>query len=167
MVRQGRVKSIEQNRIVLDDGPIATVPNVLHVDCTADGLANRPVKPVFDGSNITLQSVRTCQQVFSAALISFVETNYDSDETKNEICVPVPHPNTDIDYLRTLLGDLVNGARWAQESALQGWLKQARLDFSTRSETSVESDMQRAEIVGESAAKAAEKLQTLLAQHAG
>lgn len=55
----------------LDDGAIPTTPNTVHIDCTADGLERRPqVQPVFTDGRITLQSVRTCQQVFSAALIA-------------------------------------------------------------------------------------------------
>ena len=41
-----------------------------YVDCSADGLERRPVVPIFATDRITLQSVRTCQQVFSAAFIA-------------------------------------------------------------------------------------------------
>jgi hypothetical protein len=57
----GRVKAIETNRIVLDRGEIATGPHVLHIDCSAKGVAPRPVRPIFEGHRITVQFVRTCQ----------------------------------------------------------------------------------------------------------
>ena len=64
--------------------------------------------PIFNERKITLQSVRTCQQVFSAALLGYVEANYKDDAKKNELCKPVPHPNTDIDFLRNNLADAIN-----------------------------------------------------------
>ncbi len=39
VVRMGRVRRIEPDSIVLEDGTIPTRPETLHVDCTADGLA--------------------------------------------------------------------------------------------------------------------------------
>ena len=44
-VRMGRVQRIESTEIVLDSGTIPTGPDVLHVDCTACGLAARPPRP--------------------------------------------------------------------------------------------------------------------------
>jgi len=60
VVRMGRVKAFEPDRIVLDRGEIATGGDVLHVDCSAKGVAPRPVRPVFDGRSITVQIVRAC-----------------------------------------------------------------------------------------------------------
>lgn len=131
VIRKGRVTAIEADTIRLDGGEEPTNPQTLHVDCTADGLERRPAVPVFNGNAITLQSVRTCQQVFSAAFIAHVEAAYEGDELKNELCVPVPHPDTDVDFLRTNLGNSLNGARWSEEPELQAWLKQARLDGFT------------------------------------
>ncbi len=128
VVRLGRVKRIREDRIELEQGEIATGPGTLHVDCTADGLANRPVKKVFDGDELTLQAVRTCQQVFSAALIAHVEHSYADEATKNELCAPVAHPNTALDFLRTSLENARNQARWSQDPALAEWLHRSRLD---------------------------------------
>jgi len=133
VVRLGRVESISSDEIRLDRGSIPTAPNTLHVDCSADGLATRPASPIFTGDTMTLQTVRTCQQVFSAAFIAHVEAAYDGDEIKNELCGVVPHPNTDIDYMRTQRQASMNSARWAQDADLTEWLRDARLDgFSRR-----------------------------------
>ena len=78
-----------------------------------------------------LQSVRTCQQVFSAALLGHVEANYKDDAKKNELCKPVPHPNTDIDFLRNNLADAINQENWAKEPRLKGWLQTSRLNFES------------------------------------
>lgn len=128
IVRLGRVKSIGEEEIRLDDGVIPTSPQALHIDCTADGLEQRPVEPVFDADAITLQTVRTCQQVFSAAFIAHVELSYAGDDEKNELCAVVPHPNTDVDWLRTTLANTLNADRWRQDRDLRAWLTGARLD---------------------------------------
>ncbi|NOX52728.1 MAG: hypothetical protein GXP16_19660 [Gammaproteobacteria bacterium] len=131
IIRQGRVSKIATTHIELEQGQVPTTPTTLHIDCTADGLQRRPDVSVFSGKQITLQSVRTCQQVFSAAFIAHVEVAYDEEEQKNFLCTPVPHPNTEIDFLRTGLLNALNGAHWAADEALTTWLKNARLDGFT------------------------------------
>jgi len=129
VVRKGRVKAINEHEIVLEEGTIPTNRNTLHVDCSADGLAQRPAVPVFKDKHITLQAVTTCQQVFSAALIGHIEQAYDSDDQKNSLCMPVPHPNSDLDWLRTTLVTTLNGMAWSQQPELQEWLAGNRLNF--------------------------------------
>lgn len=49
------------------------------------------------------------------------------------------HPDTDIDWLRNVIADTLNGARWRREPALRAWLVDSRLDpFSRRPEELVE-----------------------------
>jgi hypothetical protein len=128
VVRKGRVKRIEPSIIVLEQGEIATSDDALHVDCTADGLAKRPARPIFAGDTITLQSVFMCQQVFSAALIAYVETRYQDDARKNELCQVVPHPEFNLDYLAAMATSNMNFDRWGRE--LGGWLKRSRLSLA-------------------------------------
>lgn len=128
IIRLGRVKQIERTSIKLDEGKLPVQTNTLFVDCSADGLERRPEVPVFDDNNITLQAVRTCQQVFSAAFIAHVEAGDSNEAQKNNFCTPVPHPDSELDFLRSNLGDMQNAARWAEDPSLQAWLKQARLD---------------------------------------
>ena len=132
IIRKGRVRNIEMERIVLDEGEEPTSATTLHVDCSADGLERRPAVAVFAGADITLQPVRTCQQVFSAAFIGHVEATYDEEVTRNELCTPVPHPDTDLDFLRTSLATSLNAVRWGQDPELQKWLSGSRLDGFTR-----------------------------------
>lgn len=141
VVRMGRVQRIEEERVVLDKGSFNYGPQTLFVDCTADGLATRPAQPVFAEDTITLQAVRTCQQVFSAAFIAHMEVSESDEALKNLLCTPIPHPDTDMDYLRITLADLVNGALWSEDASLQAWLKTARLDgFSSPAFSSPEID---------------------------
>ncbi len=129
VVRRGRVKRIERDRVELEQGTLPSDPERLYVDCSADGLARRPVVPVFAGPRITLQSVRTCQQVFSAAFIAHVEASAADDARKNELCAVVPHPNSDLDFLRTTLAYAQSTIRWAQEPGLAEWVARSRLDL--------------------------------------
>ena len=90
VVRLGRVTRIDPDQIVLEQGTIPTNPGVLHIDCSAAGIPTLPSRPVFEGNRITLQWVRLCQPVFSAALIGHVEAAYEDESEKNRICRPIP-----------------------------------------------------------------------------
>jgi hypothetical protein len=140
---------------------------VVHVDCSADGLERRPIRPIFEGDRITLQTVRACQQVFSAAFIAHVEATYENDADKNERCVVVPHPNCATDWLRNLIADMANAARWRQEPALRAWLVAARLDGFSRSRHEIGEQPEHLDIlrrIGASTAPAMVNLRRLLAE---
>jgi hypothetical protein len=128
VIRMGRVQRIDADRIVLDGGEVSTTLGTVHIDCTADGLERRPAKPVFEEGRLTLQTVRHCQQVFSAAFIAHVEAAYDSIDRKNQLCGVVPHPDSDTDWLRTMFGNAMNTFQWSADPALQQWLAESRLD---------------------------------------
>ena len=132
VIRLGRVQRIDATEIVLDDGVVPTTAATAHVDCSADGLERRPAVPVFDGNRVTLQTVRHCQQVFSAAFIAHCEVAYDTDEARNHLCGVVPHPDSATDWIRTAYGNSLNAGRWRADADLQAWLAGSRLDgFST------------------------------------
>ena len=130
VVRMGRVQSISADQIVLDGGVLSTSATTFHIDCSADGLERRPPAPVFDGEagRITLQTVRHCQQVFSAAFIAHIEAAYGDLEQKNQLCTVVPHPDTAVDWIHATLGSMLNLATWRSDPELAEWLKNARLD---------------------------------------
>jgi hypothetical protein len=133
VVRLGHVRRIDGDGMHLDGGRVACDARTLFVDCSADGLQRRPPVPVFAGNRLTLQAVRTCQQVFSAAFIGHVEARGGSDAEKNDLCAPVPHPGSDIDYLRVTRDNARNARRWARDPELQAWLQAARLNgFKSR-----------------------------------
>jgi NAD(P)-binding Rossmann-like domain len=129
IVRMGRVQRIEPTAIVLDEGSVPSSTSALYIDCTADGAPQLAATPVFDGDHLTLQAVRGCQQVFSAAFIAHVEFAYDDDTVKNELCAPIPHPDRDLDWLRLTAADLRNFQRWLDDSELSDWLGSARLNL--------------------------------------
>jgi NAD(P)-binding Rossmann-like domain len=129
IVRMGHVDRIEHGKIVLADGAVSVDDSPLYIDCSADGLERRPPTVIFDGDRITLQSVRGCQQVFSAALIAHVEAAYPDDGRRNDLCTPVPHPSTDLDWLTTTCAEQSNQIRWLEDRDLMDWLCTARLDL--------------------------------------
>jgi len=129
VVRKGRVVRIEPDRIVLEEDSIPTGPKVLHVDCTADGLAARAIKPVFEDGRITLQSLFMCQQVFSAAVIGRVECLPDDDAAKNALCHVVPHPEVPRDFLSAMYVSLNNQILWTRRFGR--WLRRCRLNLGS------------------------------------
>lgn len=128
IVRMGRVVRIDPDVIVLEKGTLATDSGKLHVDCSANGLAKREIRPVFDGEKITLQSLFMCQQVFSAAVIGYVEGRYADDERKNELCRVVPHPEFSRDYLTAMAVSLSNMDAWTRNFGK--WIRRSRLCFA-------------------------------------
>merc|ERR1712048_1288244 len=85
IIRMGRVKRITKSQLELNEGVLSMPENTLYVDCSTDGLMTRPSVPVFQGNVLRLQPVSSCQQVFSAALLGFVETLDCTDEEKNAL----------------------------------------------------------------------------------
>lgn len=167
IVRLGRVARLTRDAIALEQGSVAAQPDTLYIDCTADGLERRPAVPVFNGNRITLQSVRICQQVFSAALIAHVEAALDNDDTRNALTRPVPHPDQSIDWLQTMIGTIQNQRSWALEPRMRDWLANSRLDWFARLAPSPPDDPAERAAAGkaqlEMADAQARKLQALLA----
>jgi hypothetical protein len=85
---------------------------------------------------------------------------------KNDLCTPVPHPNTHLDFLRTTLQNGANQARWAADPELMEWLHASRLDGFTPARA-VEPTNPEAEAIRRASATAAGKLMAWLAQEQG
>ncbi|MFC7584560.1 hypothetical protein ACFQYP_13085 [Nonomuraea antimicrobica] len=127
VVRFGRVKRITETDIELDGGTIPASHRALYVDCTADAAKQLPIVPIFQDGLITLQSVRVCQPVFSAALIAHVEATYPDDFVKNELCPVTPNPKTDADWLRFALSINSEQLRWSGNDDIGTWMQTSRL----------------------------------------
>ncbi|PPJ54158.1 hypothetical protein CBER1_01033 [Cercospora berteroae] len=129
VIRQGRVLQIDQDKVTLERGSYAPARDTLWIDCTADGLAQRDAVPVFQYYLIILQSVRYCQQVFSAALIAHLETTYPDTQTKNYLSRPIPHPNYGTDCIAMSLLNSQNTMRLSEYPETLKWLAKSRLDW--------------------------------------
>jgi hypothetical protein len=170
IVRMGHLRTIEPTRIVLDKGALDADPDTLYVDCSARALTPPPGIPVFDGDRINLLMVRTCQPLFSAAVIAFVESHFDDPVEKNALCAVVPTPERPTDWLRMWATTLANQARWQQNERVRHWLAQCRLNNAVAMMRGVKpNDEGKLERLNEAAAKAgaaAAKLPDLIASFA-
>ncbi len=147
VVRMGHVKAIEPGRVALDAGELSVAGKVLYIDCTAVGLGRGEVTDVFGDGRITLQTVRTCQPVFSAALIAHVESAYTDADTKNSLCRPIPNPEIPLDWLRMMLTYNRNQLQWFDEPDMMAWLDTARLNILSHATATV-SPRAREKIIG-------------------
>ncbi len=129
VVRLGRVRRIETDRIVLDHGETGTGPETLHVDCTALGLADVPPTPIFEPGRIVLQQVRHLSPCFNAALIGFVEAHRDDDTDKNRLCRPNQYPSSIEDWPRMVSRTWRTEGRWLSEPDLSAWVADSRLNL--------------------------------------
>jgi hypothetical protein len=129
VVRLGRVRQIEADRIVLERGETKTGPDVLHVDCTALGLNNAPATPIFQPGRIVLQQVRQLSPCFNAALVGFIEAHRDDDADKNRLCPPNPYPSSIEDWPRMMSCTWITAERWLDEPDLSAWVAQSRLNL--------------------------------------
>ncbi len=129
VVRLGRVRRIEADRIVLEKGEARTSPSVLYVDCTALGLNNAPATAIFQPGRIVLQQVRYLSPSFNAALIGFVEAHRDDDAEKNLLCSPHAYPSSPEDWPRMMCGTWNAEARWLGEPDIFRWMAQSRLNL--------------------------------------
>jgi hypothetical protein len=129
VVRLGRVRRIESDRIILDRGEVDTGPDVLHVDCTALGLRNAPATAIFQPSRIVIQQIRHLQPCFNAAVVGFVEAHRDDDIDKNRLCPPNPYPSSVDDWPRMMSRTWRTERRWSSEPDLSRWLGGSRLNL--------------------------------------
>jgi hypothetical protein len=168
IVRMGRVCAIEATRLVLDRGTLPADPDTLYVDCSAGAIQQPPKVPVFDGNRINLLMVRTCQPLFSAALIAYVESHVGDPVQQNALCQVVPSPEQPLDWLRMWAVNLANGGRWAQNPELTAWLGRCRLNFIAPMLRGVQKDdtakFERLKVMGVKSREAAARLPALMAQ---
>ena len=129
VVRLGRVRRIEVDRIVLERGEVRSDPDVLHVDCSALGLRNAPAAPIFQPGRIVLQQVRHSSPTFNAALLAFVEARRDDDADKNRLCPPNPYASSIDDWPRMMGRTWKAEYQWMSEPDISGWVAQSRLNL--------------------------------------
>ena len=97
IIRHGRVKQIETDKIVFENGEeIPTDDSTLHIDCSAHGTRFKEVKEkIFDGRNMFLQIIQFPFTCTSAAMVASMELLYpgkEDEDKKNEVCSPMAAP---------------------------------------------------------------------------
>ena len=132
VIRAGHLRQIDVGALRLDGGDFPADPTALYVDCTARGIAWRPVQPVFEGQRITMQLVRDGRISFSAAAIAFVEATVRDEAHKNALCRPIPYEERIVTWPKAMLAELQTGETWSKDEAIRNWARQHRLaGFST------------------------------------
>ncbi|MEM7217376.1 MAG: NAD(P)/FAD-dependent oxidoreductase [Pseudomonadota bacterium] len=131
VVRGQRVTTIDAAGVALADrSRVDLPPETLYIDCTASAVDFKamPTGPAFAPERITIMPVRMPNPCLSAAVIAFLEANYDDDDKRNSLSQPVPPPDDRLGWLRTTLGNMMNQAIWSQEPALSEFVTNCRLD---------------------------------------
>lgn len=128
VVRLGRVRRIERDRIVLDHGEVPTDSATVHIDCSASAIVHGEKRPVFEPGRINLQILRLCQPVFSATLVGHVEAVYADDAEKNALCRPMDYPSDPLGWLRMMSQELPARVGWAEHPEIAAFNAACRLD---------------------------------------
>jgi hypothetical protein len=128
VIRLGRVTRIGPDRIELADGSIPTDRGQVLVDCSAAGLRTKPARPTFSDDLITLQQIRSCQPVFSAALTGYIEATLGDDARKNLICPANQYPDAATDWIPLTLAAQRAEIIWATDRDVSAWMQRSRLN---------------------------------------
>ncbi len=129
VVRLGRVRRIEADRVVLERGSVATDPHIIHVDCTARGLRDAPTQAIFQPGRIVLQQVRQNSPTFNAALIGVIESLGVDDDERNRLCPPNPFPATISDWPGMSARTWSAEQGWTGSPEVSSWVAKSRLNL--------------------------------------
>ncbi|HEX3596793.1 MAG TPA: FAD/NAD(P)-binding protein [Polyangiaceae bacterium] len=132
IVRLGRARSLETDRLLLERGELRADAGTLYVDCTASALARPEPVPVFAGNQITLQMIRFPQLPFSAAFAAFLEATMGSDDEKNRFVAPIRISDTVEEYLVQCVTDAMNRAACSRHPAVRDWIGASRTNGFAR-----------------------------------
>lgn len=90
VVRLGRVTRVGAAEITLEQGTVPNDPDQVVVDCTACGVAAKPLAPIFSADTVTTNLVSFGMIPLSSATIAWFEANLDGDDEKNAACPVAP-----------------------------------------------------------------------------
>lgn len=127
VVRLGRVLAVGIDEIELQNGTIPTDRRHVHVDCTAEGLATPPGRPIFEPGRITVQRIQFGIDPFNPALIGFVEAVREDDVEKNRLCPANATTSDATEWPKRLLVNQRAQATWLSDSDVREWLATSRL----------------------------------------
>lgn len=132
VIKIGRVNLIEPGLLHGVAGT-ATVPvNSLFIDCTAVAAPRLEVTPIWQDDVIIPGLLQAPLVSLSASVVGFIEAEFNTDEEKNALAVPMQFTDTPADYPQVLLGNALNRLLWSQNEKVMGFLKTARLDPAAR-----------------------------------
>ena len=132
VVRLGRVRRIEPESILLEEGNVATSPEYLHVHCAAPGLPSHPTRAVFTEDTITIATITRASIAMSSAAIGRIEGLDIPTAEKNRLSPPMPPLTHPVRYLQTILSGLVAEQAWREHPPLRDWADHTRLNLTKR-----------------------------------
>ena len=128
VVRMGHVRKIERDEIVLDHGRVPTDERTVHVHCAAQGLARRPLRPIFEPGRVTIQPFLWGFVCYQFAMLGVIEATVEGDDPKNGLCPPIAYWDANEDYLSALLARMACTTAIAAHPRLASWNKESRLN---------------------------------------
>jgi hypothetical protein len=128
VVRLGRVRRIESDCIVLDEGVVPTRPDAIHVHCAAQGLPRPALRPIFEAGRITVQPMFWGFASFQFALLGVIESMIEAVDEKNRLCPPIAYWDGNVDYLTAYLALMAAERARSAHPALAAWARETRLN---------------------------------------
>ena len=113
-IELGRLKSVEKDFLILENGKHSLPPRSLIIDCTAAGVPKKLTLPsqIFEDDKIHLLLVRSHQANFSGAAIGKVTSMDISDDEKNMLVAPIVMTGTVKGWAQQLKTEVQNQNRW-------------------------------------------------------
>jgi hypothetical protein len=128
VVRLGHVRRIGRHEIELEHGRLPTSEDTLYLHCAAHGLAQPPLRPIFEPGLVTVQPIVWGFACLQFATLGVVEATVDGDDQKNRLCPPIAYWNHNRDYLTAFLASMASERARAAHPALAAWARQTRLN---------------------------------------
>jgi hypothetical protein len=128
VIRMGRVRRIETDKIILDEGSVPVNGRTVHIHCASRGLPIVPLRPIFEPERITVQPFMLGFVSYQFAMLGVVEATIANDADKNRLCPAIAYWDVNADYLSAYLASLIRERGWATFPALASWAKATRLN---------------------------------------
>lgn len=128
VVRKGKVRRMDPDRIWLDGGEEPASPHELFVDCSAAGVRPTAPRPVFETGRITLEYITIGIVTWSAATVAAVEAGRDEADIKNKLCRPVVISGSIVDVLGLAYAAMSGLVARLREPDLMAWNEGCRLN---------------------------------------
>ncbi|THD45158.1 MAG: hypothetical protein E7774_08655 [Bradyrhizobium sp.] len=126
VIRMGRVRRIEVDKIVLDEGSVPVTERTVHIHCATRGLPIVPLRPIFEPERITIQPIMLGFVSYQFATLGMVEAIVANDSDKNRLCAPIAYWDVNADYLSAYLASMAGERARAALPALASWAKTTR-----------------------------------------
>jgi hypothetical protein len=127
-VRLGHLLRVDADGMVLDGGAVPRTTRRSTSTAPPTVPKSSPPQPFSIQAGSRYKACADANK-YSAPCWSPTSAAYPDDSVKNRLCVPLPHPDTDLDWLRIALADYGNQLRWLDDPDVTAWLAAARLDL--------------------------------------